>query len=366
ANCLDAISDAYDNLGNYPKSLENSLQSLKIYETLGNAGGIRRCLGALGNLYAEQGDYRKALEYSFRAKEMSDNNEGALSIHLLNIGDDYNQLKIFDSARIYNQQSYDLAMRSHNTDIIGCALTNLGETHMGTSENSLALEYLRLAIPHLQEAVDDDILCEAYMQMAMIFAKTGKRDSCLHFAQLSFATAQKSSFTKRMYDASSFLARYYKDHKNVDSAFAFQQIQMNMKDSLFSQEKVKEIENLTFQEKLRQQEIAEEKQRAEKERKNNLQLMGISAFIVSFLLLFMLIIRRKTNSRTVEFFGVVGLLLVFEFISLFIHPYIEEWTGQAPVYMLVILVSIAAILAPIHHGMEKFVKAKMAHKIGLG
>src|SRR5580700_5144114 len=42
ANCLDDISDAYDNLGNYPKSLENSLQSLKIYEALGNAGGIRR------------------------------------------------------------------------------------------------------------------------------------------------------------------------------------------------------------------------------------------------------------------------------------------------------------------------------------
>ena len=138
---------------------------------------------------------------------------------------------------------------------------------------------------------------------------------------------------------------------------------MSIKDSLFSQEKAKEIENLTFQEKLRQQEIAEEKQRAKQERKNDLQLMGISAFIVSFLLLFLLVIRHKTKPRTIEFFGVVGLLLVFEFISLFIHPYIEEWTGHTPVFMLLILVAVVSILVPLHHRMERFVKEKMAHKI---
>jgi tetratricopeptide (TPR) repeat protein len=121
AMCLGGMADAFDNLGNYPKALENYLLCMKIYETNNDTRGIRRCLGALGTIYAEQGEYRHGLEYSIKAKEMVGNNVKALSVHLLNIGDDYNQLKIFDSARIYNQQSYELALRLNYTDIIGSA-----------------------------------------------------------------------------------------------------------------------------------------------------------------------------------------------------------------------------------------------------
>ena len=58
ALCLEGVADAFDNLGNYPKSLENYLMCLKIYETANDVKGIRRCLGALGSVYAEQGEYR--------------------------------------------------------------------------------------------------------------------------------------------------------------------------------------------------------------------------------------------------------------------------------------------------------------------
>src|SRR5580765_5542288 len=68
ALCLEGIADAFDNLGNYPKALENYLMCLKIYEAANDVKGIRRCLGALGTVYAEQGEYRHALEYSFKAK----------------------------------------------------------------------------------------------------------------------------------------------------------------------------------------------------------------------------------------------------------------------------------------------------------
>ncbi|HET9824838.1 MAG TPA: hypothetical protein VFP87_05860, partial [Chitinophagaceae bacterium] len=160
-----------------------------------------------------------------------------------------------------------------------------------------------------------------------------------------------------------FLTDHYKVAQKFDSAFVYQQIAMQTKDSLFSEEKVRQIQNLSFQEKLRQEQIAEEKKRAEEERKNNLQLIGIAVFIVTFVLFFSLIIRRKTKPRTIEFFGVLALLLVFEFIALFIHPYLESWTHHTPVYMLLMLVGIASVLVPLHHRMERFVKEKLAHKI---
>jgi tetratricopeptide (TPR) repeat protein len=363
--CLEGTADAHDNLGNYPKALENYFDALKIYETMRNENGIRRITGAIGTIYAEQGEYRHALEYAFKATEMARklNNKRAMSVQLLNLGDDYNHLELFDSANIYTRQSLELARHANDTDMIGVALNNLAEIKSNMGQNELAMEYYRHAVPFLQTAQDDDVQCDTYLGLAKLFRNAGLSDSCLYYAGSSFAIAKNDGFTKRMYDASIFLTDYYKMNQKIDSAFAYQQIAMATKDSLFSQEKVKQVENLTFQERLRQQEIAEEKQRAEEERRTNLQLIGITAFIITFILFFLLIIRRKTKPRTIEFFGVVALLLVFEFIALFIHPYLEKWTHHTPVYMLLILVGIASILVPVHHRLERFIKEKLAHKI---
>lgn len=59
--------------------------------------------------------------------------------------------------------------------------------------------------------------------------------------------------------------------------------------------------------------------------------------------------------------GLFGLLMLFEFISLFLHPYIEALTHHTPIYMLLILVGIAAIILPLHHKLEHLVKEKLVH-----
>ncbi len=364
-SCLEGIADANDNLGNYPAALENYFAALKIYETLKDANGIRRCTGAIGTVYAEQGEYRHALEYASQATEMAGKmgNKRAMSVQLLNLGDDYYKLKIFDSAGIYTRQSNELAMQAKDTDMIGTSLSNLGEIQSSIGQNALAMNYYRSSIPFLQTAQDEDVQCDTYLGMARLFRKEGFSDSCLYYSRLVLTIAENDGFTKHIYNTSIFLTDFYKDNKRYDSAFAYQQLTMATKDSLFSAEKIRQIQNLSFQEKIRQQEKEEERLRAEEERKNNLQLFGITAFIITFILFFLLLVRRKTKPHTIEFFGVVALLLIFEFTSLFIHPYIEKWTHHTPVYMLLILVGVAAILVPMHHKMEKLIKEKLAHKI---
>src|SRR6187397_462415 len=103
---------------------------------------------------------------------------------------------------------------------------------------------------------------------------------------------------------------------------------MNANDSLTNQEKQKQVQLLTFNEQLRQ----------------------------------MLLGRKKVKSRTVEFLGVLALLFLFEFIVLFAHPYIGHWTDESPVWMLLILVAVAAILIPLHHRSESWIKKKLASK----
>jgi hypothetical protein len=119
---------------------------------------------------------------------------------------------------------------------------------------------------------------------------------------------------------------------------------------------------LPFNYKALQQELRSQEIVAKEKRKKNLQLLGIAVFIPAFFGLILFLSKRKVKSRTVEFLGLLALLLLFEFIALFIHPFIGAWTHEAPVWMLLILVCIAAVLVPTHHALEKWLKQKLAYQ----
>jgi len=56
------------------------------------------------------------------------------------------------------------------------------------------------------------------------------------------------------------------------------------------------------------------------------------------------------------------LLIVFEFINLVIHPWLASVTHESPLWMLLALVSIASLLIPLHHYLERWIKEKMTEK----
>src|SRR6185369_2704340 len=82
-------------------------------------------------------------------------------------------------------------------------------------------------------------------------------------------------------------------------------------------------------------------------------------FITLFLILSHSVI---ANQRLIKFFGIVGLLVLFEFINLFLHPYLGNITNHSPLLMLLIMVMIAALLVPVHHYMQKWVALKLVEK----
>lgn len=85
--------------------------------------------------------------------------------------------------------------------------------------------------------------------------------------------------------------------------------------------------------------------------------------IITFIILFLLFSRSiVANERLISFFGVLGLLIVFEFINLLIHPWLASFTHESPVLMLLVLVIIASLLIPLHHRLEKWIKEKMIEK----
>ena len=81
------------------------------------------------------------------------------------------------------------------------------------------------------------------------------------------------------------------------------------------------------------------------------------------MVLFLLLSRTLiTNTKVIGFLGVVALLIVFEFLNLLLHPFLESVTHHSPVLMLLALVCIAALLVPLHHKVEHWATAKLVEK----
>ena len=220
----------------------------------------------------------------------------------------------------------------------------------------IALQKYHEAIPYLQEIDDQQFLANAYQGMSDVFFKAGHTDSSLFYARKSLASATTGSFIKEMYNAQLMLSSIFEARKVTDSAFVYHKLATATKDSVFNMENLNKIQVLNNQEQFRQLELIAAKRKAEKERKDNLQMIAITIFIITFFSAIILLSRQKRKHRLIEYLGIIGLLMLFEFIALFIHPYIAHWTHHTPIYMLIILVGVAAILSPLHHKLTHWIK----------
>lgn len=365
AESLNRVGNVYRVFGNYPKAMEVFLQALKINEKINNLDGIQRNYTNIGVVYNFQEDFRQALTYSFKASQLAEQikNKASLSTILRNLGENYFRLKLFDSAILYTQQAYNLANSVNYFRMMGSSLSMLGEIHAETGQNTLALEYYRLSIPDLIKANSDIRLSDTFLGMAKLFEKAGQKDSALFYAKQSLSIAKEKGFTLEVRDAGRWLTAFYRSRRMPDSALFYVDITKAANDSLFSQQKSRQLQSLAFDEKLRQQEIVAAELKDKKKRTHNLQYAAIAIGLITFIILFFALSRSIiVKTRFISFFAILGLLAVFEFINLFIHPYLSRATNDSPAMMLLVLIAIGALLIPLHHKLEKWITNVMTEK----
>ncbi len=364
ARCIYEMGVTLWITGNYVPALEQLLKALKMQEDINDLLGMSKTMNVIGIVFTEQEDYRKGLDYYFKSKTIFEaiKNDDRLEIALLNIGDCYEKLNVLDSALLYEQEAYQLAMRTHHEVNLDGILNNLGNIHAKLGNDSLAMEYYRQSIPYSTAISDYKILSETYYGMSRLWKKSSVTDSCIYYAKKALEAGKAASNPLNMMNASTLLSEMYEVNNVNDSAYRFYKMSIAFKDLMFDEAKVKQVQALSFAEQVRQQEIAIERSRQKEERRHNLQLFGIAVFIITFFLVILLLSRRKTKPRFIESAGLLALLLFFEFITLLTHPFLEEITHNTPVLMLIILVCIAAVLVPTHHAMIRFMKERLLHK----
>lgn len=363
ANALKKLATSFRKIGNYSKALEYNLRLLKIREKQNDLDNLVTVLINIGVNYKFQQEYQNALLYNYKADSVITKfNLGDSNRYYVytNLGDIYDRLKNNDSAFNYFNKSLIVSNNLKSDDFIGNAMTGLGHTYLEMGNYDFSkLNYIS-AIKYLQTANDDEVLCEAYLGLAELYhKKTALNDSAIHYAKASFTLAEKDGFLNGQLDATSLLTAIYKIDNNVDSAYVYLIKKQQLNDSLNSKEKIRQLLLMTSNENIRQLEIEESKKIAKEERKKQLQLLFIGFFIPGLFLLTLLLSRIRIQSKIIKVLGILSLLILFEYLTLFLHPTVASFTNHTPIYEMLIFVSIAAVLIPAHHRFEQWLIKKL-------
>jgi tetratricopeptide (TPR) repeat protein len=361
SNSLAQMAGAFNRLGNYPKALEYYIEQLKIEEKQESLVGIAYVHMDIAHVYNSEKDTEKALYYALRADSIArkHNLKDVLVYTSLNIGDIYSDANQLDSAKKYTSLCYEESVKQKNDIITGTALNNLGNIYFRSGDMPSALQNFQQSTPFLKQMQDMNTLAECRLGIAKVYQKLGLQDSALYYAKQSFALASESDFLKHALNSSALLSQLYKHKGVLDSAFAFQETQLILKDSFDNRERIKEVQNITISEQVRQKELAETRAREKKQRRTMLQLLAIGIFIPVCFFITAFASRKNVNEKVISFLGVFSVLLLFEYITLFVHPWVVTTTNHSPVFEIIIFVTIAAVLTPTHHKIEKWLVSKL-------
>jgi len=372
----DRIGRDYTNLclalilqksGDYPAALDLLFSTLSQFENRKDSFGIWNDYITIGGTYMAAKDYNQAAIYSKKVIgfALADNDKNFLSRIYNGIACEYGEGKMADSGMVYAEKAVKMDSELKNFRQLAVSTSTLGENYIAAGEYDVALPYLRRTARYYQQNGAPSPYMDAYLKndFAEVFLNTYYLDSTNYYARKALLVSIPFNVKDQSMRSYEYLYKSFGQTNQQDSLHKYFRLAMLTKDTLLNLEKVKSIQALTFREEMRQQEIGAEKQKAEQERQQNIQYALIALGIIIFITFFLLLTRTVVvEEKLISFFAVLGLLVVFEFVNLLIHPWLAEFTHESPLWMLLILVLIAALLIPLHHKMEHIVKEKLVQK----
>ena len=378
-------------------ALRNYLTALRIAEEAKNPLLLRSCYAVLSQFYADIKEYDKAIDYFKKASEQlpainnMPNKEYASIVDEFMMGDLYMGKKDFEMSVYYYESSIRKADSLKFYPLKMPGYRGILRQYIRAKQPEKALAYLN-ARQDLRSFVTNfnasHVIDHSY---AAIYTQLGRYDSARHYFLKAAPGFEASSPAARLtyyFQFGDFLKKAGEQQQALayfDKAMA---IATGLKDLEWQQDIAKELDSvyaaagdykqsrlyanlyhqyqdslqkLSEEKDLLQMELADEQQRQERirkeelaalERKHTVQYTGISIGIgIVFILLVAMGIFRVSET-TIKVMGFFSFILLFEFIILIADTKIHHMTHGEPLPILGIKIVLIAMLLPLHHWLE--------------
>jgi len=299
---FNELANAYATLGDYVKAMQFYLRSLRISESINDYSGMARANNNIGATAIEKSDNKGALPYLRAAVRQSHiyllshpglpSGEHLDAIIQENLGEAFININQIDSASYYLALCYPTALKNKITDLIGVIQRDLGEVQLANGNKDAALKYFREAASSSAAIGDMEDLSIAYLSMSKLYHTNKLQDSAEYYAKKAFEFAAAGKFQQDVLNAGQVLYSYYDEDNNIPLAYKYFKLTTAAKDSLYSQDKVKQLLTIDFDEKQRQDDIAAAQMQYRDTVRTYLFILGLV-----ILLLLVLVFWRNSKQR---------------------------------------------------------------------
>jgi len=276
--------------GNYLESLNYAQKELALTEKMGDKFQTGFVHLVFGHNYRGLGYYRESLNHYFKAKQLIKSyylsrNEPEDNIYTIQcIGNTYLKMGRLDSALIFTQQAYKLAMVRPDYGYILYSWRIFGDIYLARGDDETALSYYRRYISNFvkyKERNRDEGF--VFTNVARIYKKNGQADSAIFYAKKALTNAQKFSDQENLFNAGTLLADSF-EGKNEHEALKYLKIATLAKDSMLSLDKSRQAQALSFNQQVREKEQAAAEAKEASRRRLLIIIAGIVISIISFLI----------------------------------------------------------------------------------
>ena len=314
-----ALSNAYFEygsfyiiIGDYPQAVRSLHESLKLGEKNDNFLAIARAYDQLVVVYMDMGDYERALYHEKMAKSIMDEHwtlnfnkpkkidTVKIYLPILNgLAQVYEKLNQLDSALKY-VQILDDAYLKINGKKWSAASYELGNIYLKMENYSAALQHYKNGVSLARDIDNKKDLMDNYNGMANTFKKLGQFDSSIFYANEVLEVGKAAHYPLVKLEALKLLSDVYKSKHNTDSTAKYLELTLSTTDSLFNHQKLIQIQSITFNEQLRQQEIQEEQEQYQTRIRTYILIGGLAVLLLITGILYRNSIQKQKAKTKIE------------------------------------------------------------------
>jgi two-component system NtrC family sensor kinase len=286
--------------GNYAKALEVALKMEKAADEIKNERPwimpqVYYFLGLLNREMTEFSESKIQFHKSMETQKNIGEPKAETFASYSQLGILYLSAHQLDSALIYAQQGYNLGLGTKRFKIyFPLAIGAIGNVNAALGKFDIARHYFHEAIEESKLNGNIYFQVRNFNNLASMYYKMKISDSSVYYAEISLQLSQEHKFDEFTIDASTLLAKSFELENKRDSTLKYLKIMLAVKDSVFSQSKIKEFQQSTFNEIQRQQEISIARERFQNQVRT---YVLIASLIVFFLIAFILYRNNRQKQK---------------------------------------------------------------------
>lgn len=243
ASMLNNIGSAHFYVGNYDEALNYFHQVLEIDRRRELDNFISIDLNNIGKVYFTWGKFEQAIQayedsyqYALKAE-----NESMQAIRLSNLGQVYNEMDDYETALQYLNQALEIDRRLENEIRVGIRLSRIGSIYqqMGDFDRALNLFEEALQIFQLSDVQSSEIM--TLIQIGELQMERGNIFKAIEHFNQALNPAYELELRPQIMQIYQNLSEAFKLSDDYQSALDYFQNYTEIKDSLFNEERHKQI-----------------------------------------------------------------------------------------------------------------------------